>query len=100
MTTQQPWTEGFEELLERKARMVRYSVQGQAKRTSLNLERGFWEVLDREAALKGVTPDCFLSELIGKVLESSPRARVNLTSALRVWALSKERHRWDAGSVM
>ncbi|MFX5693504.1 ribbon-helix-helix domain-containing protein, partial [Acinetobacter baumannii] len=63
------WADGFEELLERKARMVRYTVHGQAKRTSLNLEKGFWEVLDREAALRGVSSDCFLTELIGRVLE-------------------------------
>jgi len=52
-------------------------------RTSISLESEFWAALKREAEKEGKT----LAVLVGEI--DSNRGRRNLSSAIRVWILSR-----------
>lgn len=50
--------------------------------TSIRLERSFWRILDRIAAVQGLSTPAFVSRLHAEVLEGRGEAR-NFTSLLR-----------------
>lgn len=64
-------------------RIVKRSVAIAGHRTSVSLEEAFWDVLKRIAAAQG----CSLAALVARV--DAERGSANLSSALRVFALTR-----------
>jgi predicted DNA-binding ribbon-helix-helix protein len=57
--------------------------------TSVRLERGFWEIVDRIAAGEGMTTPAFVSRLHDEVLDIHGEAQ-NFTSLLRCACLIRQ----------
>lgn len=67
----------------RSAGVTKHSLVIAGHRTSVSLERAFWEALKRAAAEDG----CSLAALVARV--DARRGKANLSSALRVFVLER-----------
>lgn len=77
------------------AGVAKHSLVIAGHRTSVSLERAFWEALKRAAAEDG----CSLASLVARV--DAGRGKANLSSALRVFVLERALARAEAegGSI-
>lgn len=80
------------EALTKRMVALRFPYKGSTKRTCIKMERIFWDVLDRQAEARRITREALIGELVAS-FEAMPglNGRLNLTSAIRVWALKASR---------
>ena len=74
-------------------RPVKRSFTLSGHRTSISLERAFWEALREVAASEGVS----LAELVGRI--DHARGQAGLSGAVRVWVLEHYRRRAQANDA-
>jgi len=73
----------------RSAGLDKHSLTIAGHRTSISLERAFWETLRRIAAARGRS----LAALVAEI--DATRGAANLSSAIRVYVLTSLRHAAD-----
>lgn len=72
--------------------LAKHSLVVAGHRTSVSLERAFWEALKAAAAEEG----CSLAALVARV--DAARGEANLSSALRVYALQRAQMKSATGA--
>jgi predicted DNA-binding ribbon-helix-helix protein len=73
----------------RSAAMDKHSLTIAGHRTSISLERAFWDGLRRIAALRGASVASLVAEI------DAARGATNLSSAIRVYVLASQRSAVD-----